>query len=323
MRRASVPVLLRSPAVRVPRAGGGCAGRRQASSGRWCAGFIVLLAFAAAGVRGDDSVDELFSVDLVVPAEFEPASLRPHVRVVQRALPVVAESTFRLGQAEATAAERAAAFASRARARAGLLQFDAALADLEQAIALASEAAEHRRLRAWVLGGLGRHDEAVAELEAAFRLAPESTATARMLGLLRFAQGRFAAAAAALDFHLEDQPAEPPLPVLLALARIRAGIGGPAELAAAAERARYFDPWPQAIATFMAGRLARPDLLALARGDGGSEPAPVRACQAWFYLGQRALLEGDPVGAREDFRRAVYTGGTSAIEYRFALAELR
>jgi lipoprotein NlpI len=205
-------------------------------------------------------------------------------------------------------------------------QFTAAAGDLEAALELAlasgSAPADLLRQRAWLAGARGDFAAAGTDLAAAFRLEPASTVTAHVQGLLRFEEGDFAAAAAALDFHLEDQPILPTASVLLALARWRAGLTTTDdEVITLADRGRYLEPWPQAIAAFHAGRLARPDLLALARGDN-ADPAPVRACQAWFHLGQRALLEGNPERAARDFHRALRTGGTSAVEYRLALAEL-
>ena len=93
-------------------------------------------------VPGGEPDNALFSMNFAAPAGVEQASLQPHPLVVQRAVPIVAETTFRLEQAEPDDAARAAALARRARARAGLRQFDPALADLEQAIALAPAAAE-------------------------------------------------------------------------------------------------------------------------------------------------------------------------------------
>lgn len=247
--------------------------------------------------------------------------IAPHELIVRAALPIVAEQTWRLDHATLTPSERAAALATRARARADLRQFDMARADLDEAIKLAPGTAEWRRQRAWLLGALGRDREARADLDVAFRAEPQSTRTARVLGLLRFEQGRFADAVAALSFRLESEPTEPPLAVLHAIARVRSGdSGGREEMRAIAEASRTLDPWPQAITLYMAGRLQREDLLAFGRTDT-SDPAPARACQAWFYLGQRALLDGQTSQATRDFRNALRTGGTSAIEFRFALAE--
>ena len=256
------------------------------------------------------------------PLPEDRAELRPHELIVRNALPVVAEQTWRLDHASLTPAERAAAHAARARARADLRQFDAARADLDLAITLAPAAAEWRRQRAWLLGALGRDTEALVDLAVAFRAEPQSTRTARVLGLLRFEQGRFADAVAALSFRLDSEPTDPPMRILHAIARIRMGEAvGPDELHVIADSSRDLDPWPQAITLFMAGRLQRADLLASGRTDT-ADPAPARACQAWFYLGQRSLLDGDLTRAARDFRNAVRTGGTSAIEFRFTLAEL-
>jgi len=286
---------------------------------------VLAVALCAAPVDAAEASApaDLFADEAATPLPAELTTPAPHELVVREALPIVAETTWRLERADLTAPLHATTLAKRARARADLRQHDAAYADLNAAIALAPDRADLRRQRAWLAGALGRIDEAMTDLDVAFRLEPQSTATARVLGLLRFEQGRFADAVAALDFRLEGEPAEPPLTVLRAIARLRAGLATDgAELASAADDSRFLEPWPQAIASFLAGRLARPDLLALARGDTAVEPSPVRACQAWFYLGQRALLDDDAARARRDFQNAVRTGGTSAIEFRLALAEL-
>jgi tetratricopeptide (TPR) repeat protein len=258
------------------------------------------------------------------PLPADPALLAPHELVVRQALPVVAEQTWRLTHADLDAPAHARALAVRARARADLRQHAAACTDLNEAVALTPHDADLYRQRAWLAGALGRMDDAQADLAHAFRLEPASSATARVQGLLRFEQGRFADAVAALEFRLEEHPSDPPAAMFRALARVRSGDAerGRRELGEIADASQYLEPWPKAIVAFMAGRLTRDELLAIGRGDT-TEPSPVRACQAWFYLGQRAWLDGDAAKAARDFRRAVHTGGTSAVEFRLALAAAR
>lgn len=266
---------------------------------------------------------DLFVDDHTPVSADEITRASPHELVVRHAVPIVAEQTWRLEHADLTAPLQATTLAKRARARADLRQFEFAFEDLNAAIALAPERADLLWQRAWLAGALEREAAALADLDAAFRLNPAATGTARVLGLLRFEQGRFADAVAALNFRLEVEPSEPPLVVLRAIARVRAGdADGRRELAGLADAARYLEPWPQAIARGLAGEVTRSQLLELARGDT-ADPSPVRACQAWFYLGQSALLAGDAARAKRDFELAVRSGGTSAMEFRLALAELR
>jgi tetratricopeptide (TPR) repeat protein len=271
------------------------------------------------------SVAELFAESDAPPLPADLAGLVPHQLVVQHALPIIAEQTWRIDHADLTAAAHATALAKRARARADLRQHTAAFEDLNTAIDLQPERAELYRQRAWLAGVLRQYERAEADLATAFRLEPRSSATARVLGLLRHEQGRFADAAAVLSFRLEVEPSDPPLTVLHAMARIRStdAPGGRAELDELAELADYLERWPRGIALMMAGRMSRAEFLKFAGNDASADPAPVRACQAWFYLGQRGLVEGATTRAELDFRRAVRTGGTAAVEFRLAVAELQ
>jgi tetratricopeptide (TPR) repeat protein len=241
---------------------------------------------------------------------------QPHPLVREQALIRERVCTDMLSDTSRSVDERAALLAERARARLQAWQPAAALADLDAALALAPAAPETHLQRALTLGALDRAEEAAAPLQAAFHHAPESPRTAAVLGLLRFQQGRHRDAAEALGFFVESGVPDPTLRLLNATARLRAGL--PVDLSDfGSARGR----WPEPIAAFLARRIDRDTLRALARAVETEPPVNV-ACQMWFYFGQRALLQGDRAQATRDFLCALGTGGTAAMEYTLAVAEL-
>jgi lipoprotein NlpI len=242
---------------------------------------------------------------------------RPHPSVIEAEAPLERAYTLMLAEQTRSTADRAAAFAGRASSRSRQWRPEEALADIDAALRLARGSALLHLERARLLGQLGRPAEAAAPLEQAFRNEPESSRTAAVLGILRFQEGRCDAAAEALDFHLEAE-ASPPVSLRLLRACAQTRSGRRPNLSGLGT---FRDPWPGAVASFLARRIGREAFLALARAEDRAPPADA-ACVAWFHLGQRALLEGDRERAARDFLGALGSGATPLIEYRLAAAEL-
>ena len=78
--------------------------------------------------------------------------------------------------------------------------------------------------------------------------------------------------------------------------------------------------WPTPVARYFQGALSGDGLLQAASREPAA--APGRLCEAYFYLGEAALLQNDASEAHKLFAAAVATGMTRFTEYVGAKAEL-
>ncbi len=118
-------------------------------------------------------------------------------------------------------------------------------------------------------------------------------------GLANFYAGKFAAAAADFFESHKDDPGEPDFVLWLHLSRARAGQDDSAEFAANAAR---INPsiWSGPAVSFFLGKVSAQDLPILA--DSPNLVTQMQQnCDAYFYLGEAALIAGDKSGARFNF----------------------
>jgi len=117
------------------------------------------------------------------------------------------------------------------------------------------------------------------------------------------------------------EPSDPYAVLWLYLARARAGEDGRGDLATQATRLNL-SKWPGPVLALYLGNAAPEALLPAAR-DSDPKKQREQQCEAYFYLGQQALLRGDRAEAIRLFRAAVDTGVTDFIEYQGAQMELK
>ena len=79
--------------------------------------------------------------------------------------------------------------------------------------------------------------------------------------------------------------------------------------------------WPGAIVKLYLGGATAPSVIESARSEEAEEDLE-RHCEAYFYLGQYALLQGNRDEAIEFFDHALETGLTGHSNYEAAEAEL-
>jgi lipoprotein NlpI len=79
--------------------------------------------------------------------------------------------------------------------------------------------------------------------------------------------------------------------------------------------------WPLAVVQFYLGRGSPQEVFLSAK-----DPNPLRnmyqLCEAYFYLGEDALIRGRLAEARDLFQKTIATGITSFFEYHAAAVEL-
>jgi tetratricopeptide (TPR) repeat protein len=112
-----------------------------------------------------------------------------------------------------------------------------------------------------------------------------------------FLAGRYEAAAAAFEKVAKAEPGFAPAPVWAHIARRRAG--GRADVLNSATR-----DWPAPVLDHFAGGISGERLLALAAEDKKSGDAR-RLGEAHFFMGQKALIDGDRASAKAHFQRAI------------------
>lgn len=163
----------------------------------------------------------------------------------------------------------------------------------------------------------GNFAAADADLSAILTSHPDAAQAMAARALVRFMRADFSGAVADLTAALSQPNAPAHLALWRFVAQARAGDGNAtASLAKTAPRG----PWPGPVSAYFLSQLSGDDLLAAAVREPAS--APGRLCEAYFYLGEAALLQNDTSEAVKLFRAARETGMTRYAEYAAAKAEL-
>jgi len=141
-------------------------------------------------------------------------------------------------------------------------------------------------------------------------------------GNANFFLGRFGAASTDYVVSLRADPKNLYVALWLFLARQHGGQDGRVELANYTRQQDLFY-WPGPVASLYLGKIGVEDVLLAAKDPFLDEKTQLeQSCEAYFYAGQYALLNGDKAGAARLFRAAVATGVTSFIEYDAARTAL-
>ena len=212
------------------------------------------------------------------------------------------------------------AYVARADARHDAGAFDAAIADYSAALELRPDDPVVLNGRGIAHADTGAYSQALADYDAALRLAPDYADARLNRGRTLFYMGRFADAVPDLAAALAARPDDAYRMAWLYLAEARAGRGGRDALAANA-RGLDFAQWPGAAIALLLGRA---DARLVARfAEGATTRAErERRCEAYFYIGQRQLIDGDEAAAADSFRTVLETGVMTFVEYQAARAEL-
>ena len=81
------------------------------------------------------------------------------------------------------------------------------------------------------------------------------------------------------------------------------------------------DRWPGVIAQYYLGAVDADTVLENTR-DADATVTRERLCVAYFFIGQKHLLDGSAARARDSFQKALGTGVTGFIQYKAAQREL-
>jgi len=148
-----------------------------------------------------------------------------------------------------------------------------------------------------------------------------------ILGLAYYDVGDYKKAIEAFERATAFSNAHEYTHLYLCLARSRTGV--PAErLKAMRELMKFLESrkeqndWFAALGGYLIGNVSEEQLLKAAR-QGGKDQQRERLCEAWGYIGQRAMIAGERDRAVERFEKCLATKVGSFMEYGSAHMELR
>jgi lipoprotein NlpI len=167
---------------------------------------------------------------------------------------------------------------------------DAAIADFDAAIKLNPKDLEAYLNRGTAQAQKGDLAGAVATFDTILRQWPDDVPVYANRGFTRFAAGDFAGAAADLEHASQGTPANLYVPLWRYLSRARLGEKDTAELERSLKSVDR-TAWPAPVLDLFLGQ-AKPDAVRAAAAEGDAAGRADRDCEASFYLGEFALLDG-------------------------------
>ena len=163
----------------------------------------------------------------------------------------------------------------------------------------------------------GDYTGAETDLGAILAKTPTAAQALARRGHVRFLRQAFREAGT--DFAQAAALPNAPADLLLwrFVAGARANDAGAAKALSDGFQARgQADTWPATVAQYFLEKITGDDLIKAARNTPG------RLCEAYFYLGQAALVQKEPEAAAKLFTAARSTGMTRFVEYAVSMAEL-
>jgi lipoprotein NlpI len=217
--------------------------------------------------------------------------------------------------------DHARAFNNRGNAYQYKGQYDRAIQDYDEAIRLDPNSALPFNNRGRAYHAQGAYRRAIQDYDRAIDLQPDYGLAYYNRGLARFDWGLFVAAIPDFARAAQWEPANPYRLIGLYLAQAR---GGEADRENLASRSAKLDlaQWPGPVIALFLGKLA-PEAVTEAARDPEPGRQRERQCEAYFYLGEYLLVQGQRSKAVGLFRAAVQTGASTLFEYVSAQAELK
>jgi lipoprotein NlpI len=198
--------------------------------------------------------------------------------------------------------------------------YERAIQDYDQAIRLNPSHAGAFINRGNAYGSKRDYERAIQDYDQAIRLNPSYADAFRNRGYARFYLGQFVVAEPDFAKVLELSPSYPDSALWLYLARSRAGQNARSELEKDAARLKL-TAWPGPVIDLYLGKTT-PGAILTAAGDSDAKKDREHHCEAYFYLGEHALIGGKGTEAKGLFQQAIDTAVTSLAEYAGAQTEL-
>jgi lipoprotein NlpI len=214
----------------------------------------------------------------------------------------------------------ARAFYFRGLAYTDMKDYGRAIQDCDQAIKLDPNS-NHFEARAQAYADKNDYARAIQDYDQAIRLGPRVDRYVSGRGRVHFYQGQFSEANEDFRKALEIDPDQPYVAIASYLAQARAGKPGQSDLRGRTAKLDLSE-WPGAVVKLYLGSIT-PNGVLLAAKDADADPDAELRCEAYFYLGEYALLHGQRLKAARLFRQAVATNSSISFEYLAAQSELR
>lgn len=203
--------------------------------------------------------------------------------------------------------------------------YDQAIKDLDESVRVNPLAFRSFNNRGWDYVRKFDYQRAIQDFNQTIQLSPKDDYAYANRGIAQFLSGDFAAAES--DFAESQRLAPKPVRPYPALERILARLRGAKEKgikpdANAVKFEGDLTQWPGPIVGFYMGVTSREAVLQVA--DAGFQRGQKwKLCQAYFFLGERALIDGKREEAMELLQKGIDTEAKGDPEYVWARGELR
>jgi len=199
--------------------------------------------------------------------------------------------------------------------------YDRAIQDYDEAIRLDGTSAPAFNNRGRANHFKEKYSEAITDYDQAIELDPDYPLAFYNRALARFDQGFYIASVPDFVRALQLDPSNPYRVIGLYLAKARAGDIDRESLASNAAKLNLAR-WPGPVVALYLGQVT-PQAMVQATQDQDPGMQRERQCEAYFYLGEQLLIQGQRGEAARLFQATVATGVTSLFEYASAKAELK
>jgi tetratricopeptide (TPR) repeat protein len=199
--------------------------------------------------------------------------------------------------------------------------YDRAIENLNRAVQLDPKSADALANRGDAYLGKKEDQRAIQDYDQSLQLNAKNAGAFSARSQAHTNLGQYADAASDLVEAQKLDPSFPYYSLWLYVARFRAGQDGRAELEKNAGQMKLAE-WPGPMANLFLGKIT-PEAILSAANNPDAKKNREQHCEAYFYLGEYALMKGNTAEAKRLFQQSVDTGVTSFIEYAYAQTELK
>jgi lipoprotein NlpI/transglutaminase-like putative cysteine protease len=214
----------------------------------------------------------------------------------------IEKSTLAIKSGKLGETDLAGSYCLRSSAHGELGSVREALADANEAVKLTPSSPEAFRCRAYAYLVSGRFEESIADFSKAITLGATDSHTLQRRGIAKLYANKLDSAAE--DFARASEMGDATAYADLWVASTYQRLGRPLpEAVIKRAKAEPRGDWPRPALAVMTGNLAPDDMLKLLAGKSGDDRTTALA-EAYFYLGQHYLVQGDRAKAREFFEKS-------------------
>jgi lipoprotein NlpI len=201
-------------------------------------------------------------------------------------------------------------------------EYDLAIKDLDESVRLTPSSSRNFDMRGWAYLGKFEYKRAIEDFDRAIQLDRKNSDAYSNRGIAAFLSGHFSAAEN--DFMLNEQFSPKPARVYSDLERLLAHLrdskgkmpGGDFKLGAS-----DLTQWPGQIVGFYLG-FGTEDTVLHAADSRFPKERNWKLCQAYFFIAEHALLDGNREKAMQFLQKSLDTDATGDPEYMWARGEL-